>query len=269
VVRFNCDGREFLFRQRPDVAQGKIEPLNGSFCETTIVEVENVRPDQVKRVLEAIDAICWLLSFAGESRVVCYGYHFPRGSPNGHFKAVAGTANFFRPPFDLHDTTTVKNFIEQTYPTFQRLRRKRKLATVFDYLVQAEHLNQPTEIRLLLLFVTLENLKDTYSREAGIPYVKGYYRKPHSNQSKPGPRYSFEELLRLMLHSMGMRRGLKQVVTLRNEIIHSGLSRKRHSLQWRMYERVQDLVREYVFRLLAYRGEFFTYASHGMATRKV
>ena len=66
-----------------------------------------------------------------------------------------------------------------------------------------------------------------------------------------------------------MRRGLKQVVALRNEIIHSGLSRKPPGRQWQMYERIQDIVREHIFRLFGYRGEFFTYASQGTATRKV
>jgi hypothetical protein len=72
-----------------------------------------------------------------------------------------------------------------------------------------------------------------------------------------------------MLRLVDMRRVLKPVVALRNEIIHSGLSRKSHTRQWRMYERIQDLVREYLFRLLGYHGEFFTYASGGMATRRV
>jgi hypothetical protein len=68
----------------------------------------------------------------------------------------------------------IKSFIEQTFPAFCRLKKKRKLAAVFDYLVQAERPSQPTEIRLLLAFVTLEGLKDTYARQAGISYVKGH-----------------------------------------------------------------------------------------------
>lgn len=115
----------------------------------------------------------------------------------------------------------------------------------------------------------LENLKDTYARAAGIPYIKGFYRKPPSKPGNIGGQFGFEELLLEMLLSVGMRRGLKQVVTLRNEIIHSGLSRKPHARQLTMYERIQDLVREYIFRLLGYHGEFFLYASQGYATKKV
>lgn len=269
VVRFNCGGWEFRFRQRPDVAQGKIKPLKGTLCETSTVEVENVTPIQLASVLETLDAICWLLSFATQSRVVCYGHNFPSGSKTGHFKSVTGTANHFRPPINPYDTSAIKSFIQQAYPTYQRLCKKRKLPVVFDYLVQAERPSQPTEIRLLLLFIALENIKDTFAKEKGLPYLKGFYRKLPGRSGKLGATLSFEELLLQALCSVGMRRGLKQVVALRNEIIHSGLSRKPHSRQWRMYERLQDIVREYIFRLLGYRGEFFTYASHGTAIRKV
>lgn len=269
VVRFNCGGRDFCFHQRADVARGDTQALRGHFCETTTVDVENVTQAQLGKVLETLDAICWLLSFATQSRVVRYGYNFPKDSVNSQFSAVSGVANDFRPPLDPRDTTSVKRFIEQTYPTYRLLQKKRKLAAIFDYLIQSDRMSQPTEIRLLILFATLENIKDTYARGQNIPYIKGYYRKPPISPGKPGAQYSFEDLLLKALQSVRMRKGLKQVKSLRNEIIHSGLSRKSHSRQMIMFERIQDLVREYIFRLLGYRGAFFTYALQGMGIRKI
>lgn len=260
---------EFCFRQRADVAHGRTENLRGTFCETTTVEVDDVQPNHLEDTLATLDAICWLLSFATESRVLYYEHHFPVGKTTGHIKSVSGIANPFRPPFDLGDTVKIKEFVEQAYPAYCRLSKKRKLPVVFDYLLQAERPSQPTEIRLLLLFITLENLKDTYARTAGIPYINNYYRKPPSKPGKPGAQFKFEDLLSEMLLSVGMRRGLKQIVALRNEIIHSGLSRKSHARQLSMYERIQDILREYILRLLGYHGEFFLYASQGCATRKV
>ena len=73
----------------------------------------------------------------------------------------------------------------------------------------------------------------------------------------------------MMMKSAGMHKGLKQIVGLRNEIIHSGLSRKPHSQQWKMYERIQDIIREYLIRVLEYDGNFFTYASQGILSKKV
>lgn len=269
IVRFKCAKWEFRFRQRADIAVGHIDSLKGTFCESTTVEVEDVRPNDLRKALDALDAICWLLSFASQSRVLCYGHEFPTGSGQKYCKSVAGIANYFRPPFDLHDTAQVRAFVQDSFSAYTRLHKGRKLPAVFDYLVQAERPSQPTEIRLLLLFVTLENLKDTFARTERIPYLKGFYRKPPASPGKLGAKFTFEELLAQMLHAVRMRRGLRQVIALRNEIIHSGLSRQPHARQWHLYERGQDLVREYLFRLLGYRGNYFTYASQGMGTRKV
>ena len=160
VVRFNCGGRVFCFHQRTDVAKGETQALRGHFCETSTVDVENVTHAQLGEVLNALDAICWLLSFATQSRVVKYGYNFPKDSVNSQFSAVSGVANDFRPPLDPRDTVSVKHFIEQAYPTYRLLQRKRKLAAIFDYLIQSDRKSQPTEIRLLILFVTLENIRE-------------------------------------------------------------------------------------------------------------
>lgn len=266
VVSFKCNKWVFKFRQHPNVVKRDIEPLKGTFCNTSNVEVDGVNPNQVNKVLEILEDICWLLSFTCESKVVCYGHEF---EDSKHFKSIFGSANNFRPPIEIADGTAVKNFIEQTYPVFKKLNKKRKLKVIFDYLIHADELNQPSEIRLLLLFTTLEGLKDTYAKELGLPYIDGFYRKASKKQGKKGETYKFEELLKIMMKSAGMYKGLKQIVELRNEIIHSGLSRKSHSQQWKMYERIQDIIREYLIRLLGYEGNFFTYSSRGMLSKKI
>lgn len=266
VVCFKCNKWEFKFRQLPNIVRREIQPLKGTFCETSIVEVEGVSPNQVDKVLKTLESICWLLTFACQSRVLCYGHEI---ETTKYHKSVSGSANYFRPPIEINDGAAVKYFIQQTYPAFQKLNKKRKLPVIFDYLVQADKLNQPSEVRLLLLFITLESLKDTYAKELGLPYVKGFYRKPAVRHGKQGEPYKFEELLKMMMLSVGMRKGLKQVIALRNEIIHSGLSRKPHSRQWKMYERIQDIIREYLIRVLEYDGIFFTYSSSGMLSKKV
>ena len=266
VVSFKCNKWEFKFRQHRNVVQSEIEPLKGTFCETSTVEVEGVNPNQVDKVLKTLDDICWLLTFACQSRVLCYGYEF---ETTKHLKSVFGSTNYFRPPIEIKDGAVIKDFIEQTYPVFHKLNKKRKLTVIFDYLVEADKLNQPIEVRLLLLFVTLESLKDTYAKEKGYPFIKNHYRKPARELNKSGESFKFEELLLQMLQSVNMRRSLKQVVALRNEIIHSGLSRKPHSRQWEMYERIQDIIREYLIRVLAYDGAFYTYASAGTLSKKV
>ena len=266
LINFNCNGRVFRFRQNPDVINKKYKPFEGAFYETTTVEVENVESYQRENILKEIDNICWLLSFACQARVICYGHDF---LDTGSRKAAFGKANLFRPPIEIADGTAVKNFIEQTYPAYAKLNKKRKISTVIDYLTQLNQPGQPIEINLLIIFITLENLKDTYAKQAKIPYAKGYYRKSPTKPGKPGRQFNFEELLVEMFKAVGMRKGVKQIITLRNELIHSGLSRKSYSSQIKLYERTQDLVREYLVRLLNYRGYFFTYSSRGTAPKKI
>lgn len=260
IIRLNCNGREFLFRQNLDVISSKVRSPVGTLCETTVVEVENVNPSELAEILKTINAICWLLSFATQSRVVCYGHDYSDGTTLGSRQAVIGVANHFRPVFDFNDSGLIKSFIEQTYPTYKQLVEKRRLYAVFEYLYQAERATQPTEIRLLLLFISLENLKDTYAKDTGIPFIEGAFRKTKRQHERIGKTYSFRELLTKMLHTVHMRSELQQMVNLRNEIVHSGLSHKSHSEQIAIYEEVLDLLREYILRLLDYRGEYQTYS---------
>jgi hypothetical protein len=212
----------------------------------------------VPKTLKAIDRICWLLSFACLSRVVCFRHEYPDGSGLGTTHSVFGVADFFRPTFEIRDGSVIRSFIEQTYPTYCKLEKSRKLNVVIDYLLQAERLQQPTECKLILAFVLLENLKDSFARKNGIPYRNGAFRKDNKPKSA---KYKFEELLELMFLELRMRRGFKRVVKLRNQIIHSGLTNKSHNQNWSMYEKIHDLLREYILRLLNFKGRYRTYAS--------
>lgn len=264
-IELSCDGRSLTIKQRREVAIARYRELLGAFAETTEVVVPDVVATDVNRTLAIVDRVCWLLSFAGLSRVVRYGHTYPDGTRSASYHSVFGTAEFFRPTLEIHDGRLIKSFIEQTYPTFKRLEKSRKLPVVIDYLLQAERPSQPTECKLLFAFVLLENLKDTFARAKGIPYVKGFFRK---GAGPKAAKYSFEELLQLMLAEVGMRRGLKRIVRLRNEIVHSGLSRRPHSKNRAMYEKIHDILREYLLRLLGYRGQYLVYslASNGVAT---
>lgn len=257
TIALSIDGKDVVLKQRANVATGSLTQFTGTFCKTTEIVVREVANAEAKKALRLVDRLCWLLSFAGLSRVVCYGHDFPDGSTHGFRRSVGGSAEYFRPTIEIRDGEQVKRFLEQLYPKYKALEATHKLNIAIDYLLQAERPAQPIECRLLFSFVLLENLKDSFARSQSIRYEKGFFRKG------PGPRaakYSFEELLQLMLKEVGMRRGLKQIIRLRNEIIHSGLSQKNHQQNWRMYERTHDLVREYLLRLLGYNGKYLEYS---------
>ena len=262
LVEFDCGGYRFVFRQKPEVISRTYNQHKGTFYETTEVTVADVAPNKVKVVEAAIKRICWLLSFAGTCQVIPFEYEYPNGSGLGHSITASGEVQDFRPAFEMVDGAQLKSFVEQTYENYTRLELPRKMNVVIAYLAQAERQFQPTEVRLILVFVALENLKATFAktRTPPIPYVKGFFRKPSKKEGNIGERYNFEELLTMMFKQVGMRKSLKRIVELRNEMIHSGLSRKTHSRQISLYADAHDLIREYLFRLLGYRGRYLPYA---------
>lgn len=260
LVVFECEGRRFEFKQKPEVVIGNMDEFIGRCSETTEVVVANVAEADVPRVKIAVEHICWLLSFVGTCRVIPFGYEYPDGSGLGNRMSVSGVAEHFRPAFEIQDGSQIKNFVEQVFTRYKKLQKKRKLSAVIDYLAQAELASQLLEVKLLLVFVTLESLKSTYAKSEGIPYVKGFFRKSPTKPGKQGDKYSFEELIELMLHQVGMRRGVKKIVKLRNELIHSGLSQKSHTQKQILYASTHDLIREYLLRLLGYRGRYSPYA---------
>jgi hypothetical protein len=266
TLKFQCGGRIFTLKQNRAVVENNWSELKGQFCETTEITVSGVKKDELENCLEAIDRICWLLSFAGLSKVMRYAYEYPDGTAKGMRQTVFGTTEFFRPTLDLRDGRLITEFIQQTYTNYVANEKQRRLNVVIDYLLQAERPNQPTECRLIFAFVLLENLKESFARSRSIPYAKGFFRVSSAAKARA---YRFEELLDLMLKDVGMRRGLKRIVKIRNEIVHSGLYLRPHSKRWAAYERIHDLLREYVLRLLGYHGDYLTYASASNSSAKL
>ncbi len=267
-LSFNCDGFIFQFIQNREIITGNLDSFKGQFTKSTEVLIKDVKENDVKKALAVLNRICWLLSFAGLSRVICYGHEYPDGTGFGKFSSVVGEAAYFRPSINIQDGNQTIEYIQTCYTGYKQLEQKRKLNVVIDYLVQAEKPGQVSELKLIIGFVVLENLKDSYARSMSIPYKKGYYRKV-PKPIKGDDRYSFEELLHLMLQQVKMKKGLKRIKNLRNEIIHSGVTRKQYSWQWKKYEGLHDLLREYILRLMGYSGNYLTYASASNASKKI
>ena len=250
--------------QTEEAILGNRSDLKNRWNHTTEVVVSNVAPEYVDKIKVMITDLTNLLSFVSVSRVWPYGWEYPDQSGYGSFISTTGTTQYFRPVIDICDGSKVANFINQTWRPYQKYKRKRKLPEVIDYLVKADLPQQPVELQLIILFVVLENLKDTWARVQRIPYAYGYFRRisiPPKPNIRKEPTYSFEELLSQMLKSVGMRRGLKRIIKLRNQIIHSGLSRRPFRSNQKTYENCQDIVREYLLKLLKFSGSFYPYTS--------
>jgi hypothetical protein len=143
------------------------------------------------------------------------------------------------------------------------LNKQRKLNVVIRYILLADRPEQPLEVQLILAFVALESLKTTYAHSNHIPFVGGHFRKissPPMRNLRREPRYRFEDLLKLMLGDVKMgKTALKQLIKLRNTIIHTGIANVRPRTLHKMHDSVQDILREYLLRLLNYKGEFWRY----------
>lgn len=225
--------------------------------DTTEIIVERVSDKTKGSAERVVDDLCVLLSLAGSSQVRAHSYSFEGRS---HSHAIIAQGNFFRPLIDIHDGETVKRFLEECWPSYRRLKRTRKLPAAINYLVAAD-LHHSAQIKLLIVFTALECLKATYASHSGIAYYRGRFRKPTQSSPRKAPPYGLEELLDLMLREVGMRRGLKRAVRLRNAIVHAGLTR--HNLRqlsdW--YDWCHSLLQEYLVRLLGYHGPYLDYAT--------
>lgn len=264
LVSFNIAGTTIRLRQKPEVINGPISALTDRFIETSEATIEGISSEGVAEAKAIIERLCWLLSFAGTCRVIPYGYEYPADSGLRHMQSVSGVARHFRPAFDIQDGSLVKSFVQQTYQRYCELESARKLRVIFDYLAQAEAPGQLMEVRSILSFVALENLKHTYASSKPEMYIKKPKAAGFKKKEKTAKGYEIQwtlrEIVSEMIQDVGMSSDLTAAIDLRNDLIHSGLASVPFQEQRALYEDVHDLIREYLLRLLGYKGRYSPYA---------
>lgn len=260
TINFEICGRVFTLKQNRQIVKGGFQKLQGEFCETSELIIKNVKEDELAELESDIRRLCWLLSFACLSNVVFYGYDYPANQNTGRRWAVSGKLGYFRPTIEIRDGEIVKSFIEQTFNKYKTLESSRKLNVVIHYMLLIENYKLPIEAKLALSFVLLENLKSSFAHSKNIPYIGNRFKKGE-NPNKKSLNYEFRELLEMMLKEVNMNKNLDQVIKVRNEIIHSGLTELPYDKAQKLYEDTHDLYREYLLRLLGYHGEYRIYSS--------
>lgn len=245
LLRYRMD----LF-QDPAIVQGRLARHRGRCIHTTDLVIRGVRDGSRAAAERAAVDVGWLLSFACLSETVPYEFLW-----GGHHRVTAphGTFRFFRPVIDPRDGRAVREFLESVWPNYRRLKRQWKLPALINYLLIADSPGQPVEVKLVLISVILENIKTRYAKAAGKPFVNGFFIKPNRQ------RYGFEELLSEALHSVGMRRPLRRIIRVRNQIVHTGqldLPVERRAFY---FEESMSIAIEFVLRLLGFHGRFSVY----------
>lgn len=262
-LQLSFAGRDFEIIQAPEFISTNPMDYCGQSVSTTEVIIRSVDPAHREDVIEKLRGLAVLLSFITCSQVVLHGWEHPISEPQAQFWSVVAKTAYFRPVLNTINGRVVREYMEQVWPAYFKLENPRKLRVAFDYFVSAEVLGLPLELKLATMFVLFENLKATFASERGYRFEKGYYRKPS------GKPWAFKSLLKGMFCKVGMNPSLDEIVKLRNEIIHSGISQMSFDEQYRIYGKCQDFAREYLLRLLGFSGSFFLYSDRGMTKKTI
>lgn len=234
---FTCEGQRFILRTKPE--------------QLAEILVENVGPQQLTATMEAIERICWLLAFATQSQVACYGHNYPDGPPHKLLNSIHRPGQEADHVINPADGAAIRKFVDQTYPQFKALESARSLKVVIDYMLQAARPGLPMECKLVFLSVLLENLKHTYGTHLQYAIKGGKFVDPVTKA-----RLGFQDMMNLMFSAVGMAPGLQPLVDLRNEVLHTGVASLTHAQQKLQYDAATDLIREYLLRLLGFKGNF-------------
>ena len=234
---FTCEGQRFVLQTKPE--------------QRAEILVENVGPQQVTATMEAIERICWLQAFANQSQVACYGHNYPDGTPHNLLNSIHRPCQEAYHVINPADGAAIRKFVDQTYPQFKALESARSLKVVIDYMLQAARPGLPMECKLVFLSVLLENLKHTYGTHLQYAIKGGKFVDPVTKA-----RLGFQDMMNLMFSAVGMAPGLQPLVDLRNEVLHTGVASLTHAQQKLQYDAATDLIREYLLRLLGFKGNF-------------
>ena len=248
----SCEGFKLEFKQL-DINLKQNEFINQNLV-TTKITIRNIRTDQVEQVLEIIDDLCFLLSFAQQSPVRRYSYKI--GSRE-YSRSNSGIVVNPKKLIIKARGQAVRSFIEQAYPTFKKIKSARQLTVVFDYLCEANRSSLALEISLISHYVAIENLKNTFAIEQGYKYKDGKF-----SHNLYGKCSSTEMTKRMFEAAQFNREDIIPFLKRRNKIIHEGVllpfGDENYMEQAINDQRdVSDLLRTYLLTLLNYKGEYF------------
>jgi hypothetical protein len=263
-IELSFGGRDIAIIQKPKIVRENARNYRGKAVETTSIVVRNVRVNEREKVLCLLQGLSHLLSFASCSEVALYRWEHQDSPPLSEGRSVVARTGFVRPVFDLYDGGAIRTYLERVWQHYFKLEQSRQLREAIHLFVLSKIRGLPLELELATMFILLENLKSTHAREQGYRFDQGYYRKPS------GKAWGFKALLSEMFVKVGMPQSdLSAIVHLRNEIVHSGISQTSYEHQQNIYDKSQDLVREYLLRLLGYTGDFRLYSGRGMTVKQI
>ena len=252
-ISLKLDGFDVELRQKKGYSTSSGKQFKGEIHSTTNVVIKNVSTSKIQQAKELIRDISELLSFITCSEVYCHKETY--GAKKKLLSGIGVVQTSWKVIDIIHGRAT-KLYLEKVWPSYKRLRQSRQLNVVLDYYTISEKEGLPIEAKLVIMFALLENLKHTFAMQEGYPFLNGFFRRKRATTSNPGKPKSFRHLLSEMLRDVGMNPSLTDIIDLRNEIIHSGVSYLSFDDRFQKYISCQNLFREYFLRLLNYSGKF-------------
>lgn len=275
-----CEGFKLEFQQL-DLSINQKDCINKNIV-TTKVTIENVNSSQIEHLLNIVDDLCLLLSFAQQSPIRRCGYKI--GSNEQWISCTAYLTNPYTPIIRNYGAD-IRIFLEHSYPIFKKIKDTRQLNVVFSYLCEANRFGTALEISLISHYVAIENLKHTFALANGYKYSRQHfthkdfppldhpplnldeYWKPKGKRKKyvhktHGQVSSSEMILRMFEASHFNRDEITPFLTKRHQMIHEGILLPvgdHNYMEQAIEDRrdVSDLLRKYLLTLLNYKGAYY------------
>lgn len=273
----NLDGHYVVIKQRKRVLNIKKNSVRGQMVDSSSITVSKIK--SFEDGVELVDDLCWLLSFATQSSVAAY--EFTYGSRKKQ-RSIMASYNAWRPPFGS-GIGKLSDFVTQAWPNYQKFKRNRPLSALIHMIDASDLSGALLESKITSSMQCLESIKSYFALTEGARF--GIVEdKTGKFLDARGREISFGELLRRTLADVGMPLppSFEKIKRLRNALVHRGFIRETdnvtryifgslsagemHAAMFEVMEDVQDILREYMLRLLGYKGDFCTYSSHAHKT---
>jgi hypothetical protein len=273
-------GHAVTIKQRKSALKFDNNKWRGKQHGTSTIFVSKVK--SLEEGIAVVDDLCWLLSFAHSSHIQAYHYSYGKKA-QGH--GVNGSYNNWRPPFHS-GWGEVSDFVQQAWPQYQKLKATKPLPA-FIHMIGSSDLGSGglLEAQVSASMQCLESIKSYFAISEGSRYQISEAR--NGTFRKAGKEMPFEQLLKLTLQDVRMTlpSSFKEIKRLRNALVHRGFIRESdaitkfifgaappggmHNAMFGVMEDAQDILREYMLRLLGYKGKWCAYSLKGQPYRTI
>lgn len=269
--KIKLEGHAVTIVQRARVLKMSVNAARGKLIESSTVRVAGIQSYEQGR--ELVEDLCELLSFARHTRIAAYEFRFGNRK-TGH--SIVAACNQFRPPFGA-GVGELSDFITQVWPAYRAQKNARALRGLIHMITLTDAEGTVLETKVTMAMQCLESIKTYFALAEGHRFSITETREGKFINAR-GKEVSFRDLLTHALRDVGMPlpASFTQIVRLRNALIHRGFIRETDRVTQYIFgalppgamfnaifetmEHVQDIAREFVLRLLNYKGLFLLYS---------